>query len=134
MSFHLPEKLAGVMMGTAAGLERFPTMLIAGYFAKRLEKTPVNVHRRCRRTVLLCGYVAGARTGALLSALQLLNAIYRHSWRDWRTLFSGSDAEAGRVYFTLYTNTIRVGWIICRVSLAVAAEIWNYHMRSSGLR
>lgn len=34
---HLPEKLAGVMMGTAAGLE-IPTMLIAGYFAKRLGK------------------------------------------------------------------------------------------------
>ena len=33
---HLPlRKLAGVMMGTAAGLE-IPTMLIAGYFAKRL--------------------------------------------------------------------------------------------------
>lgn len=34
---HLPEKLAGIMMGTAAGLE-IPTMLIAGYFAKRLGK------------------------------------------------------------------------------------------------
>lgn len=34
---HLPEKLVGVMMGTAAGLE-IPTMLIAGYFAKRLGK------------------------------------------------------------------------------------------------
>lgn len=32
---HLPEKLAGIMMGTAAGLE-IPTMLIAGYYAKRL--------------------------------------------------------------------------------------------------
>ena len=31
---HLPEKLAGIMMGTAAGLE-IPTMLIAGYYAKR---------------------------------------------------------------------------------------------------
>ena len=30
---HLPEKLAGIMMGTAAGLE-IPTMLIAGYYAK----------------------------------------------------------------------------------------------------
>ena len=30
---HLP-KLAGIMMGTAAGLE-IPTMLIAGYYAKQ---------------------------------------------------------------------------------------------------
>ena len=34
---HLPEKLAGIMMGTAAGLE-IPTMLIAGYYAKRFGK------------------------------------------------------------------------------------------------
>lgn len=34
---HLSEKLAGVMMGTAAGLE-IPTMLIAGYYAKRFGK------------------------------------------------------------------------------------------------
>lgn len=33
---HLPEKLAGIMMGTAAG--RIPTMLIAGYYAKRFGK------------------------------------------------------------------------------------------------
>ncbi|VEB00683.1 sugar efflux transporter B [Klebsiella pneumoniae] len=34
---HLPEKLAGLMMGTAAGLE-IPTMLIAGYYARRFGK------------------------------------------------------------------------------------------------
>ena len=32
---HLPEKLAGIMMGTAAG--QIP-MLIAGYYAKRFGK------------------------------------------------------------------------------------------------
>ena len=34
---HLPEKLAGIMMGTAAGLE-IPTMLIAGYYAKLRQR------------------------------------------------------------------------------------------------
>lgn len=34
---HLSEKLAGLMMGTAAGLE-IPTMLIAGYYARRFGK------------------------------------------------------------------------------------------------
>ncbi|MDP1177704.1 MFS transporter, partial [Klebsiella pneumoniae] len=33
----LPEKLAGLMMGTAAGLE-IPTMLIAGSYARRFGK------------------------------------------------------------------------------------------------
>jgi SET family sugar efflux transporter-like MFS transporter len=37
IELHLPEKLAGIMMGTAAGLE-IPTMLIAGYYAKRFGK------------------------------------------------------------------------------------------------
>ena len=28
---------------------------------------------------------------------------------------------------TLYTNTIRVGWIIAGSLAGIAAEIWNYH-------
>lgn len=87
---HLPEKLAGVMMGTAAGLE-IPTMLIAGYFAKRLGKRL----RRCRRTVLLCGDVAGARTGNVARLAVAERDLHRHSWRDWHALFSGSHARPG---------------------------------------
>ena len=34
---HLPEKLAGIMMGTAAGLE-IPTMLIAGSLREAFGK------------------------------------------------------------------------------------------------
>ncbi len=71
---HLPEKLAGVMMGTAAGLE-IPTMLIAGYFAKRLGK------RLLMRIAVVAGlcFYAGmllAHAPATLLGLQLLNAIY----------------------------------------------------------
>ncbi len=33
----LPEKLAGVLMGTATGLE-IPVMLLAGHYAKRVGK------------------------------------------------------------------------------------------------
>lgn len=71
---HLPEKLAGVMMGTAAGLE-IPTMLIAGYFAKRLGKRLL----MCIAVVAgLCFYVGMllAHAPATLLGLQLLNAIY----------------------------------------------------------
>ncbi|HEA2519825.1 sugar transporter [Escherichia coli] len=123
---HLPEKLAGVMMGTAAGLE-IPTMLIAGYFAKRLGK------RFLMRVAAVGGvcFYAGmlmAHSPVILLGLQLLNAI-----------FIGILGGIGMLYFqdlmpgqagsatTLYTNTLRVGWIIAGSVAGIVAEIWNYH-------
>ena len=123
---HLPEKLAGVMMGTAGGLE-IPTMLIAGYFAKRLGK------RFLMRVAAVGGvcFYAGmlmAHSPAILLGLQLLNAI-----------FIGILGGIGMLYFqdlmpgqagsatTLYTNTSRVGWIIAGSVAGIVAEIWNYH-------
>ena len=123
---HLPEKLAGVMMGTAAGLE-IPTMLIAGYFAKRLGK------RFLMRVAAVGGvcFYAGmlmAHSPVILLGLQLLNAI-----------FIGTLGGIGMLYFqdlmpgqagsatTLYTNTSRVGWIIAGSVAGIVAEIWNYH-------
>ncbi|EKC9677003.1 TPA: sugar efflux transporter SetB [Escherichia coli] len=123
---HLPEKLAGVMMGTAAGLE-IPTMLIAGYFAKRLGK------RFLMRVAAVGGvcFYAGmlmAHSPAILLGLQLLNAI-----------FIGILGGIGMLYFqdlmpgqagsatTLYTNTSRVGWIIAGSVAGIVAEIWSYH-------
>ncbi|HDV8099324.1 UNVERIFIED_CONTAM: sugar efflux transporter SetB [Escherichia coli] len=123
---HLPEKLAGVMMGTSARLE-IPTMLIAGYFAKRLGK------RFLMRVAAVGGvcFYAGilmAHSPAILLGLQLLNAI-----------FIGILGGIGMLYFqdlmpgqagsatTLYTNTSRVGWIIAGSVAGIVAEIWNYH-------
>ncbi|HDP6878539.1 TPA: sugar efflux transporter SetB [Escherichia coli] len=123
---HLPEKLAGVMMGSAAGLE-IPTMLIAGYFAKRLGK------RFLMRVAAVGGvcFYAGmlmAHSPVILLGLQLLNAI-----------FIGILGGIGMLYFqdlmpgqagsatTLYTNTSRVGWIIAGSVAGIVAEIWNYH-------
>ncbi|HAO8238725.1 TPA: sugar efflux transporter SetB [Escherichia coli] len=123
---HLPEKLAGVMMGTAAGLE-IPTMLIAGYFAKRLGK------RFLMRVAAVGGvcFYAGmlmAHSPVILLGLQLLNAI-----------FIGILGGIGMLYFqdlmpgqagsatTLYTNTSRVGWIIAGSVAGIVSEIWNYH-------
>lgn len=91
---HLPEKLAGVMMGTAAGLE-IPTMLIAGYFAKRLGK------RFLMRVAAVGGvcFYAGmlmAHSPVILLGLQLLKCyFYWHSGRHRDALFSGSDARSG---------------------------------------
>lgn len=91
---HLPEKLAGVMMGTAAGLE-IPTMLIAGYFAKRLGK------RFLMRVAAVGGvcFYAGmlmAHSPVILLGLQLLNAIFIGILGGIGMLyFSGSDARSG---------------------------------------
>lgn len=123
---HLPEKLAGVMMGTAAGLE-IPTMLIAGYFAKRLGKRFL---MRVAAVGGVCFYAGMLMTHspAILLGLQLLNAI-----------FIGILGGIGMLYFqdlmpgqagsatTLYTNTSRVGWIIAGSVAGIVAEIWNYH-------
>ncbi len=123
---HLPEKLAGLMMGTAAGLE-IPTMLIAGYYAKRFGK------RFLMRVAVVAGvffYIGmlTAHSPVLLLAMQLLNAIY-----------IGILAGIGMLYFqdlmpgqagaatTLYSNTTRVGWIIAGSMAGVVAEIWSYH-------
>ncbi|MBL7635318.1 sugar efflux transporter SetB [Atlantibacter hermannii] len=123
---HYPEKLAGIMMGTAAGLE-IPTMLIAGYYARRCGK------RFLMRIATVAGllFYIGMLTfhhPIVLLGMQLLNAIY-----------IGILAGIGMLYFqdlmpgqagsatTLYTNTTRVGWIIAGSMAGVIAEIWNYH-------
>ncbi|HDQ4224214.1 TPA: sugar efflux transporter SetB [Escherichia coli] len=123
---HLPEKLAGVMMGTAAGLE-IPTMLIAGYFAKRLGK------RFLMRVAAVGGvcFYAGmlmAHSPVILLGLQLLNAIFIGilggiGMRYFQDLMPGQAGSAT----TLYTNTSRVGWIIAGSVAGIVAEIWNYH-------
>ncbi|MFC3395941.1 sugar efflux transporter [Brenneria rubrifaciens] len=122
----LPEKLAGIMMGTAAGLE-IPTMLIAVFVAKRFGK------RFLMRLAISAGLLFYAALLSLdseiaLLTLQLLNAI-----------FIGILAGIGMLYFqdlmpgqagaatTLFTNTTRVGWIISGSLAGLVAEIWSYH-------
>ncbi|OAT78991.1 sugar transporter [Mangrovibacter phragmitis] len=123
---HLSEKLAGFMMGTAAGLE-IPTMLIAGYYARRMGKRFLMRIAVVAGLAFYTGMLAVSHPWALL-ALQLLNAIY-----------IGILAGIGMIYFqdlmpgqagaatTLYTNTTRVGWIISGSFAGIIAEIWSYH-------
>jgi len=123
---NLPDRLAGIMMGTAAGLE-IPVMLIAGYYAKRFGK------KRLMQIAILAGGVffigmLTLQSEMLLLILQLFNAI-----------FIGILAGIGMIYFqdlmpgqagsatTLYTNTVRVGWIMAGSLAGTVAEIWSYH-------
>ena len=90
---HLPEKLAGIMMGTAAGLE-IPTMLIAGYYAKRFGK------RFLMRIAAVAGllFYVGMLTVHTPAASCFTAAerhLYRHSGRYRHALLPGSDAGSG---------------------------------------
>lgn len=123
---NLPEKLAGIMMGTAAGLE-IPAMLIAGYVAKRFGKRFLMRLAIASGLLFYVGLLFLDSEIALLT-MQLLNAI-----------FIGILAGIGMLYFqdlmpgqagaatTLFTNTSRVGWIISGSLAGIVAEIWNYH-------
>lgn len=123
---HLPEKLAGIMMGVAAGLE-IPVMLIAGYVAKRFGKRFL-MRLAVASGLLFFGGLLVLDGEIALLALQVLNAI-----------FIGILAGIGMLYFqdlmpgqagaatTLFTNTTRVGWIISGSLAGIVAEIWNYH-------
>ncbi|MBK5073046.1 sugar efflux transporter [Budviciaceae bacterium CWB-B4] len=122
----LPEKLAGVMMGTAAGLE-IPVMLIAGYYAQRLGKRKLMHYAIVAGLLFYIGLFFFTSPWILL-ILQLLNAV-----------FIGILAGIGMLYFqdlmpgqagaatTLFTNTVRVGWIVAGSLAGTVAEIWSFH-------
>ena len=123
---HLPDKLAGVMMGTAAGLE-IPTMLIAGYYAKRFGKRFLMMVALAAGLAFYAGLLFLTAPWALL-ALQLLNAV-----------FIGILAGIGMLYFqdlmpgqagsatTLFTTAGRTGWIFAGSVAGFIAEFWNYY-------
>ena len=123
---HLPQSLAGVMIGLAAGLE-IPIMLLAGYYAQRVGK------RVLMRAAAIAGLLFYSGTllfdgEAQMLLLQGLNA-----------LFIGILAAIGMIYFqdmmpgqagaatTLFTNSTRMGWIIGGALAGVVAQFWSYY-------
>ncbi|STR33292.1 sugar efflux transporter B [Klebsiella grimontii] len=99
---HLSEKLAGVMMGTAAGLE-IPTMLIAGYYAKRFGKRFLMRISAVAGVLFYVGMltVHTPRTAAGPAGAE--RHFHRYSRRYRHALFSGSDARTGGCgHYALY--------------------------------
>ena len=104
---HLPEKLAGVMMGTAAGLE-IPTMLIAGYFAKRLGKRFLMRVAAVGGVCFLRRNADGAFTCHSVGLAAAKCYFYWHSGWHRDALFSGFDARSGRFsHHALYQHVAR---------------------------
>ncbi|WP_262017173.1 sugar efflux transporter [Serratia liquefaciens] len=117
----LPENLAGLLMGTAAGLE-IPAMLLAGYYVKRFGKRNMMLFAVAAGILFYAGLVVFKFKLALM-VLQLFNAI-----------FIGIIAGIGMLYFqdlmpgrpgaatTLFTNSISTGVILAGVLQGALVE------------
>lgn len=92
---HLPEKTAGVMMGTAAGLE-IPTMLLAGWLSRRWGETAFDAPGGGGRGAVLPGHANNARSYGATDAAVTECSLYRYPGRHRHDLFSGFDARSGR--------------------------------------
>ncbi len=121
----LPDKLAGFLMGTAAGLE-IPAMILAGYYVKRYGKRRMMVIEVAAGVLFYTGLILFHSRLALMT-LQLFNAV-----------FIGIVAGIGMLWFqdlmpgragaatTLFTNSISTGVILAGVIQGAIAQSWGH--------
>lgn len=122
----LPDKLAGMLMGTAAGLE-IPAMILAGYYVKRFGKRRMMVTAVGAGMLFYLGLIVFHSREALL-LLQLFNAV-----------FIGIIAGIGMLWFqdlmpgragaatTLFTNSISTGVILAGVIQGAVSQSFGHH-------
>lgn len=121
----LSDKLAGVLMGTAAGLE-IPAMILAGFYVKRFGKRRMMIAAVAAGVLFYVGLIfLHSRTALLL--LQLFNAV-----------FIGIVAGIGMLWFqdlmpgragaatTLFTNSISTGVILAGVIQGAVAQSFGH--------
>ncbi|EBS7634159.1 MFS transporter [Salmonella enterica] len=121
----LSDKLAGVLMGTAAGLE-IPAMILAGFYVKRCGKRRMMIAAVAAGVLFYVGLIFfHSRTALLL--LQLFNAV-----------FIGIVAGIGMLWFqdlmpgragaatTLFTNSISTGVILAGVIQGAVAQSFGH--------
>ena len=121
----LPDKLAGFLMGTAAGLE-IPAMILAGYYVKRYGKRRMMVIAVAAGVLFYTGLILFHSRLALMT-LQLFNAV-----------FIGIVAGIGMLWFqdlmpgragaatTLFTDSISTGVILAGVIQGAIAQSWGH--------
>ncbi|EAA4788915.1 MFS transporter [Escherichia coli] len=121
----LPDKLAGFLMGTAAGLE-IPAMILAGYYVKRYGKRRMMVIAVAAGVLFYTGLIFFHSRMSLMT-LQLFNAV-----------FIGIVAGIGMLWFqdlmpgragaatTLFTNSISTGVILAGVIQGAIAQSWGH--------
>jgi SET family sugar efflux transporter-like MFS transporter len=122
----LPERLAGWLMGTAAGLE-IPAMLLAGYYVKRFGKRNMMLFAVAAGVLFYAGLVLFKFQLALM-VLQLFNAV-----------FIGIIAGIGMLYFqdlmpgrpgaatTMFTNSISTGVILAGILQGALVENFGHY-------
>ncbi|WP_312212139.1 sugar efflux transporter [Pseudescherichia sp.] len=121
----LPDRLAGILMGTAAGLE-IPAMILAGYYVKRIGKRRMMTLAVAAGVLFYIGLLFFHSEQALL-LLQLFNAV-----------FIGIVAGIGMLWFqdlmpgragsatTLFTNSISTGVILAGVIQGALAQSYGH--------
>lgn len=121
----LSDKLAGVLMGTAAGLE-IPAMILAGFYVKRFGKRRMMIAAVAAGVLFYVGLIFFHSRAALL-LLQLFNAV-----------FIGIVAGIGMLWFqdlmpgragaatTLFTNSISTGVILAGVIQGAVAQSFGH--------
>lgn len=121
----LSERLAGVLMGTAAAIE-IPVMLIAGYCTKFVSK----------KTLMLVGIVCGI--GYYISFSLAHNEWQLIASQLFNGLFVGILASIGMIYFqdlmpykmgtatTLFNNTGSASWITAGPIAGLMASQFGY--------
>ncbi|MDC9975986.1 sugar efflux transporter SetA [Shigella flexneri] len=121
----LPDKLAGFLMGTAAGLE-IPAMILAGYYVKRYGKRRMMVIAVVAGVLFYTGLIFFHSRMALMT-LQLFNAVFIGivagiGMRWFQDLMPGRAGAAT----TLFTNTISTGVILAGVIQGAIAQSWGH--------
>ncbi|WP_333011576.1 sugar efflux transporter [Kluyvera sichuanensis] len=121
----LPDSLAGILMGTAAGLE-IPAMILAGYYVKRFGKRRMMVTAVAAGVMFYVGLIFFHSHTSLL-VLQLFNAV-----------FIGIVAGIGMLWFqdlmpgragaatTLFTNSISTGVILAGIIQGALAQSFGH--------
>lgn len=121
----LPERLAGTMMGVAAGIE-IPVMLIAGYCTRFLSKKTLMVISLLAGTAYYLGLYFSTSETQLIT-IQLFNGIH-----------IGIFVSIGMLYFqdlmpnklgsatTLFANSRSASWIIAGPIAGVMASQFGY--------
>lgn len=121
----MPEKMAGILMGLAAGLE-IPVMLVAGYLAKRVGKRPLVLLAMISGALFYPGILMFHSVHALL-ALQLLNALFIGITAGlvmlwFQDLMPGKAGAAT----TLFTNSVSTGMIFAGVLQGVISDRFGH--------
>ncbi|HDG1707464.1 TPA: MFS transporter [Kluyvera ascorbata] len=121
----LSDSLAGILMGTAAGLE-IPAMILAGYYVKRFGKRRMMVTAVAAGVLFYVGLIFFHSHTSLL-VLQLFNAV-----------FIGIVAGIGMLWFqdlmpgragaatTLFTNSISTGVILAGIIQGALAQSFGH--------